>query len=698
GKTAQRFQHDYISSYNGWPDWVAAYAYDAAHLMATALIGAVVNNKEVPIQEMRQRLRDTLASKNKIDNAFVGVNGPLFFNVQGTAARSPLVGLYDGANLIAALTQLSPIREEGVTNLLQEVTSGRALYVNDRFMYKTNVVYTGVRLEKIAALDRASNTADIDFAIWFRWRGDFEPQNVVFTNAVEPITLEQPVREGKDGDLLYRVYRVKGKFYLNYSDITRSYGTLLVGLAFHHRVLGRNNLMYVNDIIGMNLMINEESSNQGQAVATEDKGLWQQVVSAIKLQAAHTDPLVETLRRDKILAGVNGWLIERASTSQDLLLRNVEGNPLFVGFGKPRPFFSMMDVGVILKPDRLDARDFISSTTAFIYLAILSLNGSLLARVLERDRNRRQFWRLQTLLLRLICWPVLLISTGNLIRDYGLQKFSTATVDNIVLLYDILWWYMPATLVTISMERFLWVPLEIKTERKIPNIIRISVALVIYTLTTFGMVTFVMGQSITSLLATSGMMAMIIGMAVQSNLRDVFSGIILNIERPFAIGDFVKINNILGKVTDITWRTTRILSDDGQSISFPNSKTSDAETHNFSKARCANTSLNIYVDPRYNPTTVLQALQEVLPQVTSFVRDIPDDEPSVYFVGVECVSGHWVSRFMVSFSVRHMGKKKKASQELWQLVWQRFNELGIEWRDLDGEEGGIAMIEPAKKS
>ncbi|MBF0213314.1 MAG: ABC transporter substrate-binding protein, partial [Magnetococcales bacterium] len=134
GDRAQKFQTSYTNHYKTAPDWVAAYAYESAKLIASALFEAVGKNPETPL---RQRLRDRLAARNSVESAFAGLNGPLFFNAKGIAARDSMVGQYDGANLVAAMTQLSPIREEGVTNLLAEVTAGRALYVNNRFMYKT---------------------------------------------------------------------------------------------------------------------------------------------------------------------------------------------------------------------------------------------------------------------------------------------------------------------------------------------------------------------------------------------------------------------------------------------------------------------------------------------------------------------------------------------------------------------------------
>ncbi|MBF0628469.1 MAG: ABC transporter substrate-binding protein [Magnetococcales bacterium] len=692
GERAQQFRHGYASRFEGWPDWVSAYAYEGAKLLVTEAALALRQDPRLTLDDLHQQVRDRIAQHDSAEKGFAGVNGPLFFNAKGGATRLSMAGLYDGSNLVSALTQLSPIREEGVTNLLAEVTSGRALYVNDRFMYKTNVVYTGVRLEKISALDRSANTAEINFVIWFRWRGEFEPQDVVFTNAVAPIPLERPMREGKDGDMLYRAYRLKGKFYLGYSDAERSYGTLLAGLSFQHRQLGSHNLLYVSDLLGMNLL-----TPHANAANRSDGGgeLLKKITSFFGLGRARLDPLVESWQEGQILAGISGWLIERGWISQEVIARSVDGNPLFVGFGKPQPLFSMLDVGMILKPDRFNARDLIASNAGFVYLAIFALVGTGLAILLD-GKDRGQFWRIQTLFLRLISWPLLLIALGNLSSHYGLQYLTTATVDFIVLLFDILWWLVPAHLVTISLERFLWVPLENRTQRKIPNGLRRTVTLVVYVFALFGVVAFVMDKTITSLLATSGMLAMIMGMAVQSNLRDIVSGIVLNIERPFTIGDAIKINTISGIVSDIGWRTIRITASDGQVITFPNSKTSEAEIQNFSRSRCINVGLNLYTDPRHDPEQVLAIIGECLPLVERFVREIPDDGPFAHFMGVVSVDGHWVAHYAVSFAVNRL-KRKGAIQELWQLLWPRFRAAGIEWRDLPEAAVPISALSKERK-
>jgi len=90
-------------------------------------------------------------------------------------------------------------------------------------------------------------------------------------------------------------------------------------------------------------------------------------------------------------------------------------------------------------------------------------------------------------------------------------------------------------------------------------------------------------KPITSLLATSGVVTIVIGLAIQMNLSNIFSGIALNIDRSLRIGDWVKIGDFdEGKVVNINWRVTQIKTRRDYILSIPNSTISTSNIHNFS--------------------------------------------------------------------------------------------------------------------
>jgi len=59
----------------------------------------------------------------------------------------------------------------------------------------------------------------------------------------------------------------------------------------------------------------------------------------------------------------------------------------------------------------------------------------------------------------------------------------------------------------------------------------------VYVVALVGIMDTVFKQSVSAVLATSGVLAVVLGLALQNTLADVFSGLALNIERPFSAGD-----------------------------------------------------------------------------------------------------------------------------------------------------------------
>lgn len=95
-----------------------------------------------------------------------------------------------------------------------------------------------------------------------------------------------------------------------------------------------------------------------------------------------------------------------------------------------------------------------------------------------------------------------------------------------------------------------------------------------------------MGQSAGGVLASSGLIIAILGFAIRNVLADVLSGIAIGVEAPFRIGDWVQFDpTIQGRVTEIGWRTTRILTPNDTYMILPNSQISRQMLTNYSAPR-----------------------------------------------------------------------------------------------------------------
>ncbi len=640
-ETAQVFGNRYRQRYGEAPDWVAAYAFEAMHLMVSALQRLPEEALDASPADLRTAVRGFLGGLDAPEKALPGIAGPRSFDTEGRAVAPVLIGGYNGIDMVSALTQLQPIRGGGRTNYIEELRKGKVLYVNDRFMYRTNVVYTGLELKDVSELSVDDNSATLNFVIWFRYRGDFEPQDVVFSNAVDDIVLKDPIEVQQIGDMTYRAYRVTGKFLLNFTQTQRFYGSHVLGVSFSHRKLNRNNLLYVVDVLGMNL--------------------------------ASGGSVLDQVRDDQALNPNMGWIAERAWVSQDIVRKSTFGDPAYVGYTANSPEFSRIDLGVLVKPGQAQARDFVPDEY-FLYVGIFGLLGSLVAVWMDRQGGRR-FWGLQSWLLRLVSWPLLLTSAGNMALESSFRNLEGYYIDMIVTVYDILWWIVPARLLGLALERFVWLPLEEHTGRTIPNVVRVFASATVYSLAVFGIVAFVYDQKITSLLATSGLLAMIVGLAIQANISNIFSGIVLNIERPFNVGDWVKIGDLdEGRVEDITWRTCRIKTRNGYVISLPNGQVSESQVHNFNSYKHVRLELAVEVDARYNHETIDEIMTHVAEKLPNVLRD---PAPEARFTGMRWSYGGWVATYEVQIWIDDYGLREDIEEATHSTIWDELIDSGI---------------------
>ena len=688
---AQRFYGQYVKRFNAVPDWAAAQGADGVDLIAGAIARTLPTGGGKPDGEA---LRNAVAGHDRAETAFQGTVGTWTFDARGQATLPVMMATYNGLNPVAALTQLQPIREAGVSNFLEEVTRGRALYVNDRFMYKTDVIYTGVHLHEIRDLSPDRNEATLNFTVWFRYRGAFNPADVVFTNAVKPIDLGKPYREERGEVTTYVAYKVEGRFALDFSDQRPPYGSHAVGVSFRHRTQNRNNVMFVTDVLGMSLVDTNDFTEKLKAMAAAEAasiaepGLMDRLGRALEGESEGST-LLDQLRARRVLAPSPGWRLSRAWISQDVTTVSSEGDPNYVGFGRPQPDFSRVDFGVVATPDTPAARDFIHRDF-FVYIAIFSIVLAVFAAAMDR-RDRGQFWKIQTLFMRILSWPLLLMSVGNIALDQAVAALPASGTAMVVNAFDVLWWIVPAILVDRTMERFVWTPLEIRTQRKIPGIVRRFSTLIVFGFAGCGIIAFVLKQPITSLLAASGLVGMVIGLAIQANIANVFSGIILNIERPFKIGDSIQITDVVrGEVVDMTWRTVRVRNVAGFIVAMPNAKVSEATVVNFSAVERVAMRLEYFADARHDPgrlggllTGALRAADMVMPSATGTL-------PFVRYDGFRGVNGQWLCKYNLFFWVKDHDASFAVPELVWRSVYRTLAEAGIDPTPPDLMETGGA--------
>lgn len=124
------------------------------------------------------------------------------------------------------------------------------------------------------------------------------------------------------------------------------------------------------------------------------------------------------------------------------------------------------------------------------------------------------------------------------------------------------------------LDRFLWDRFREnqQLDTGVPKFLRDVLAIVLLCAAFLVVVAFVYGKTAPGLLAGSGILAIILGFALQDLLGNVFSGIALEIGRPFRPGDWLQIGDQFGRVIDINWRSVRVITNDQITLDIPNNQ------------------------------------------------------------------------------------------------------------------------------
>ena len=98
-----------------------------------------------------------------------------------------------------------------------------------------------------------------------------------------------------------------------------------------------------------------------------------------------------------------------------------------------------------------------------------------------------------------------------------------------------------------------------------PKILSDVGGVVLFAAAIMALTAVVYDRPVTGIVATGGVLVAIIGFALQAMISDVFSGIALNVERPFRIGDWIEMESgEAGEVIEINWRATRLVTINGE--------------------------------------------------------------------------------------------------------------------------------------
>jgi small-conductance mechanosensitive channel len=176
---------------------------------------------------------------------------------------------------------------------------------------------------------------------------------------------------------------------------------------------------------------------------------------------------------------------------------------------------------------------------------------------------------------------------------------------------------------------------------------------------------------VTPLVATSAVTSLVLGLALQPILSNFFAGLVISVERPFRINDWIKVGDHEGRVVTITWRTTHLRTRDNDNLVIPNSKLADERVLNYYYPHPMHMErIKVGAEYKTPPYRVRRALLEAAAGVAGAL-DKPS--PDVYVLSFDDNAILYELRVWIDDVVQG----PRIASEIRARVWEEFKKAGI---------------------
>lgn len=506
----------------------------------------------------------------------------------------------------------------------------------DAYFYRTHIVWVGVDINNLLSVDFDNNLCLLDLYFWLRYDQNFhQADNMIFLNSTQRLRKtdkEQFVEKRSFDGQIYELYRIRGNFYLNAFPKTHPHPSSSfydhvnkIGVTLRHQTLDSRFIRYAQTF-------QHSAFNNAQ------------------------NPLLSNA-----LAKI-GYLPVELKSYEDIVLSS--GGVSAFNYDQSAPTkFSRFSTKLTAKK---------------IHFSIFSLFDYELS-------YRLMFICLISLLLIFIirCFYPTCQKLGYIefLMHIGvvlsLQFLTMSQLDNLnkykfvcSLIFDIFWWFMFGWVATYLVKKILWSKLEARTQRSVPALLYACTNIFIYLFSSLGVVAFVLGMPITSLLTSISLLGLLVIMAIKMNVTNVFSGFFLNIEGQFREGDWVRADQIEGKVIKTYWRSTVIECTNGEVVNIPNAKLSQMCITNFNYPNIKYVlKLDFTVSIKHQPEHIIEVVEKAI-ITQGLVEHI-----NVFMLYYDRFLGHYQAALKLNYYNDPMVDKLKAS--FYAQIWKALHEAGV---------------------
>ena len=205
-----------------------------------------------------------------------------------------------------------------------------------------------------------------------------------------------------------------------------------------------------------------------------------------------------------------------------------------------------------------------------------------------------------------------------------------------------------------------------------------GIRVIIYVIAGFIVITE-LGFNLNGLVAGLGIGSVVITLAAQDTAKNLFGGLVIFLDKPFIVGDWIEIEKYEGTVEDITFRSTRVRTFENSVVNIPNAVIANDSIINWSRMEKRRNKVNLCLEID-TPLEKVQIVQQRIKKMLIQHDDVIDDTIIVRF---DNITDNGINLLVCSYTnsidyASYLEEKEKINFKIMQILKEENVELAYD--------------------
>jgi MscS family membrane protein len=266
---------------------------------------------------------------------------------------------------------------------------------------------------------------------------------------------------------------------------------------------------------------------------------------------------------------------------------------------------------------------------------------------------------------------------GSVLNLSGkLEHFISVAVNMLVVSFIALFVYRLLDVIEYELNKFVQRD-DNRFDQNLVQMVRIVARFLVIVLGAIYLLQAITGKPMNTLLAGLGIGGLAVALAAQDTLKNLFGSLMIMMDKPFIVGDWVKADDVEGVVEEIGFRSTRIRTFPGHLISIPNDRMASVNIDNVQRRPGIRRRTDITITYDTPPDKVQRAVDIIRGILTGCEEIHPDYPVKVFFdefndMSLNILVNYW-------YRQNHYWEAKAFDEKVNFMILRAFEAEGIEF-------------------